>query len=181
MRAVAAEAGLSVRLVQYYFQTKAQLLDSAVGHLEAESNRRWHARLAALPDPPPPRAFLEAFLDEALPDDDASRAFSQAFHSYTDLMLSDPDFAGAPAAGPDRLEADIADALRRAQDAGELRAGTGPIETEAATLLLLSHGLGTSVLIDQRSPGDAHHIWRHHLDRLFKHRDTTEPIAGQVH
>lgn len=171
MRAVAAEAGVSLRLVQYYFQTKAQLLDRAVHDLEADSRRRWQTRLDALPHPPPARALLEAFLDEALPDDPASRAFSQAFHSYTDLMLSDPGFTGTPTAGPDRLETDIADALRRAHDAGQLRPSTGPIETEAATLLLLSHGLGASVLIGQRTPDAARELWQHHLDRLFQPRD----------
>lgn len=168
MRSVAAEAGVSVRLVQYYFETKSQLLDSALLTLEAESTRRWQARVATLGDPPLPRVLLEAFLDEALPDDEVSRAFSRAFHSYTDLMLSDPEFTGTPTAGPDRLEAQIAAALHRASDAGQLQAGIGTIEVEAATLLLLSHGLGTSVLIGQRSPAQAGTLWRHHLDRLFK-------------
>lgn len=75
MRNVAAEAGVSLRLVQYYFHDKAQLMHATLQHLERQSNQRWAARLAQLPSPPPARAFLEAFLAEALPTDQPSRTF----------------------------------------------------------------------------------------------------------
>ena len=75
LRAVAAEAGISLRLVQYYFETKAGLMQSGFMSLERESNRRWANRIAELPRPPTARLTLRALFEEALPTDEASREF----------------------------------------------------------------------------------------------------------
>lgn len=42
------------------------------------------------------------------------------------------------------------------------------ISAEAARLLTLSHGLGTSVLVGQRSAEAAMVVLRYHLDQLFR-------------
>ncbi|KZB86001.1 TetR/AcrR family transcriptional regulator [Amycolatopsis regifaucium] len=100
MRSVAAESGVSLRLVQYYFDSKEQLLRGALRHLEKRSHDRWGARLVGLPKPVPPRAFVEAFLNEA-------------------------------------------------RDDGQL-APRADVAMEAARLVSLSHGVGTSVLIGHK-------------------------------
>ena len=46
MRGVAAEAGMSLNLVQYYFDSKAKLMHAALERLERQSHERWSARLA---------------------------------------------------------------------------------------------------------------------------------------
>ncbi|SFQ68943.1 regulatory protein, tetR family [Amycolatopsis arida] len=167
MRAVAAEAGVSLRLVQYYFESKGQLMHAALRHLERRGHERWLARLARLPDPPPARAFVEALLAEALPADGERRAFHLVWTSYAVLAMTDPELAAQPfVEGPNRVERQVADALRRAGAAGELVAGADPA-TEAARLLALNHGLGTSVLVGQRTPEAAEAVLRYHLDRLF--------------
>ncbi|WP_410582637.1 TetR/AcrR family transcriptional regulator [Amycolatopsis sp. lyj-108] len=167
MRAVAAESGVSLRLVQYYFETKAQLLLGALRHLERQSHQRWAARLAALPAPVPPRAFVEAFLDEAMPSDEQSRVFHLVGTSYAVLAMTDPDLAEEPfIAGVNDLDRQLADALTRAQADGLLPSALN-VSTEAARLLALSHGLGTSVLIGQRSTETARSVLRYHLDQLF--------------
>ncbi|MFI5593499.1 TetR/AcrR family transcriptional regulator [Amycolatopsis sp. NPDC051758] len=167
MRAVAAEAGISLRLVQYYFETKAQLLLGALRHLEQQSHQRWAQRLSELPDPVSPRAFIEAFLAEALPTDERSRVFHLVGTSYAVLAMTDPDLAEEPfIAGVDDLDRQLTDALTRAQASGKLRPDLD-VPTEAARLLALSHGLGTSVLIGQRSTETARSVLRYHLDQLF--------------
>lgn len=167
MRAVAAESGVSLRLVQYYFATKAQLMLGALRHLERRSHQRWAQRLAALPDPVSPRAFIEAFLAEALPTDEQSRVFHLVGTSYAVLAMTDPELAEEPfVAGVDNLDQQLADALARAQADG-LLAPELDVAAEAARLLALSHGLGTSVLIGQRSTEAAHSVLRYHLDQLF--------------
>ncbi|WP_020666069.1 TetR/AcrR family transcriptional regulator [Amycolatopsis nigrescens] len=167
MRAVAAESGISLRLVQYYFDTKAQLMVGALRHLEQQSHQRWAQRLAELPSPVTPRAFIEAFLAEALPNDEQSRVFHLVATSYAVLAMTDPELAGEPfIAGADDLERQLADALRRARSEGQLSSEVD-IPTEAARLLTLSHGLGTSVLVGQRTPDNARSVLRYHLDRLF--------------
>ncbi|MER5215709.1 TetR/AcrR family transcriptional regulator [Streptomyces sp. NPDC002838] len=167
MRAVAAEAGVSVRLVQYYFETKAQLMLAALRHLEQQSHERWAARLAALPSPPSPRALVEALLAEALPTDEASRAFHILWTSCAMLAMTDPELAAEPLAeGPERLEGRLADLLRQAQTDGVLDARADP-SIESVRLLALSHGLGTSVLVGRRTPVSAMEVLGYHVERLF--------------
>ncbi len=50
---------------------------------------------------------------------------------------------------------------------GACREGACRGRTEAISLLALSAGLGTSVLVGQRTPEAAAPVLRHHLDRLF--------------
>ncbi|WP_216204517.1 TetR/AcrR family transcriptional regulator [Amycolatopsis aidingensis] len=170
MRAVAAEAGVSLRLVQYYFQDKAQLMQAALEHLERESHQRWADRLAGQADAARPRAVLEAFLAEGLPTDEQSRTFHLLWTSYAVLAMTEPELAEQPfVAGPNRLEERLTEVLRRAQAGGALAAGADP-RLEAARLLTLNHGLGTSVLVGQRTPEAAMRVLRYHLDGLFADR-----------
>lgn len=167
MRGVAAEAGMSLNLVQYYFETKAQLLHAALERLEQQSHQRWSARLDGLPHPLSAHAFVEAFLAEALPTDEASRAFHLVWTSYAVLAMTDPELAAQPfIEGPDRLERQLTTVLEQAQQDGTLHRQRDAT-AEAAHLLSLSHGLGTSVLVGQRTAGAAMEILRAHLDRLF--------------
>ncbi|GAB2891812.1 TetR/AcrR family transcriptional regulator [Streptomyces deserti] len=167
MRAVAAEAGVSLRLVQYYFETKGRLMLAALRHLEQQSHDRWAARLAALPDAPSLRARVETLLAEALPTDEASRTFHILWTSCAMLAMTDPDLAAQPfAEGPDRLEAQLADLLRQAQTDDALDPHADP-DIESARLLALGHGLGTSVLVGRRTPESAMTVLGYHLDQLF--------------
>jgi AcrR family transcriptional regulator len=167
MRAVAAEAGMSLNLVQYYFDTKAQLVHAALRHLEQQSHERWTARLESLDDPDSARACLEAFVAEALPADEASHTFRLVWTSYAVLAMTDPELAEQPfVEGPNRLERQLTDILAKAQAAGEIAARLD-VSVEAARLLSLSHGVGTSVLVGQRSASQALEVMRYHLARLF--------------
>ncbi|MEV7194987.1 TetR family transcriptional regulator C-terminal domain-containing protein [Streptomyces sp. NPDC093510] len=89
--------------------------------------------------------------------------------SYAVLAMTDPDLAAQPfVAGPDRLERQLTEVLEQARRDGIL----DPLRnaaSEAAHLLSLSHGLGTSVLVGQRGADAATDILRAHLGRLFAH------------
>lgn len=170
MRSVAAEAGVSLRLVQYYFISKGELMHAALRHLERQSRERWAARLAGQEHGRSVRDYLEAFAAEALPGDGQSRTFHLLWTSFALLSLTDPDLARQPfVAGPQRLEGEIADRLRQGQIRGEL-APQLDATYEAARLLTLCHGLGTGILVGQRSPEAAMAIARRHLDHLFDTR-----------
>ncbi|TCP54826.1 TetR family transcriptional regulator [Tamaricihabitans halophyticus] len=167
MRAVAAEAGVSLRLVQYYFHTKAQLMHAALARLTEQSNQRWAKRIAALAEPTSTRGYLRELLAEALPTDEPSRAFHLVWSSYAVLAMTDPELAAQPfIEGPNLLEGRLIEALESAHRAGELRPEADP-STEAARLLSINHGLATSVLIGQRGAAAAHAILNYHLDELF--------------
>lgn len=167
MRSVAAESGVSLRLVQYYFQSKARLMRAALERMELQSNERWKARLEGLRSPTSSRALLEEFFAEALPTDEQSRAFHLVWTSYAMLSVTEPGLADQSfTEGPNRLERRLAEILRQAQKDGELDSGLDA-DHEAASLLSVSHGLGTSVLVGQRTADSAMETLRYHLDRLF--------------
>lgn len=179
MRSVAAESGVSVRLVQYYFQNKAQLMQAALEHLENQSNERWAERMATLPSPPAARQFVEAFLAEALPTDEQSRTFHLVWTSYAVLAMTDQDLAEQPfAEGPNRLEEQLAGVLRQAQTEGELGSDLD-VSCEAASLLTINHGLGTSILVGQRTAESAMRVLRYHLDRLFSLPEAKAPSPSR--
>lgn len=167
MRSVAAESGVSLRLVQYYFRTKEALMRATLAHLEHRSNQRWQARLAQLPRPVSARAFVEAFLAEALPTDEPSRTFHLVTTSYVVLAMTDPELADQPLiAGLHHLQRQLTDTLIQAQNDGEL-ATSLDASCEAARLLSLNHGLGTTVLVGHRTAEDAMAVLRYHLNHLF--------------
>lgn len=160
MRTVAAEAGVSLRLVQYYFGDKHRLLLGALEHLERESNARWQRRLAELPDPAPPRAVLDAFVAEALPDDRPSRDFHQLFSAFAALAMTDPRLAGQPYLnGPRELHRTLTEVIRDAEVADA--AG------RATHLQALTHGLATGVLIGHLTLEEARRVSDRHLDSLL--------------
>lgn len=155
MRAVAAEAGISLRLVQYYFETKAGLMGAGLRHLEEHSNARWSQRLAALPQPPSARQILHALFAEALPTDRQSRDFHLLWMSYAVLAMTDPVMPDQSFVdGPNRLQQRIATILEQGSAGGEFRDGMD-VAMEAAVLLGLIHGLGTAVLIGQQTAESA--------------------------
>ncbi len=171
MRDVAAEAGVSLRLVQYYFETKEKLLLFGLEHLTGKFGERLAARIRAAGDGPGPRAMVEALLMTALPTDEESRVFHHLYTSYAVLAVTDRALAAQPfIKDPDAAEGALTDILRQAQVADLLQPGVDAQST-AAGLLAMSAGLGTSILVGQRSPESATAVLDDHLDRIFRSAD----------
>ncbi|GAA2441574.1 TetR/AcrR family transcriptional regulator [Streptomyces mauvecolor] len=167
MRDVAAEAGVSLRLVQYYFETKEKLLLFGLDHLTQRFGERVAARIAAVGDAPGPRATIEALLLSALPTDDESRTFHFLYTSYAVLAMTDEALAAQPfIANPDAAEEAVAGLLRQGQEADLVAPGLDA-RGEAIGLLAMSAGLGTSILVGQRDAESATGVLRLHLDRIF--------------
>ncbi|MFI6871507.1 TetR/AcrR family transcriptional regulator [Nocardia sp. NPDC050406] len=72
-QSVAAEAGISVRLVQYYFGTKKEFLRATHQAVVVDSGQRFAHALTELGEGASPRATLRAILLALLPLDEASR------------------------------------------------------------------------------------------------------------
>jgi AcrR family transcriptional regulator len=181
MREVAAEAGVSLRLVQYYFGTKEELLLAAMQHLAVQFSDRVLARIQREKEagsPASPREVIAAILTEAVPADDERRTFTVLYTAYFALSLTDPALAIAPLARNSSVVSDVVAAqLRAAQAAGATPAPLNP-DLEAVSLLAVSAGLGQSVLGGQSSPAQALAVIDYHLDRLFPHpgqRDAEGP------
>jgi AcrR family transcriptional regulator len=170
MREVAAEAGVSLRLVQYYFGTKEELLLAAMHHLAVQFGERAMERIRKVKeahDPVSPREVIAAILTQSLPVDDERRTFTVLNAAYFALSLTDPALAVGPLVKNSNAVIDVVAAqVRSAQAAGDAPAGLDP-DAEAISLLALASGLGTSILAGQSSPGQAQAVIDYHLDRLF--------------
>ncbi|WP_202925760.1 TetR/AcrR family transcriptional regulator [Goekera deserti] len=170
MREVAAEAGVSLRLVQYYFHTKDELLLGSLPYLAERLGARIEARIRALGSPPAPRDVVVAALEAVLPTDQESRQIRTTYDAFYALVLADPSLAAKyEAKDPDALERFLTGQLAAAQAAGELAADHDPGHV-AAGLLALTNGLGASVIGGQRSSEVATEVLDYHLDRLFRPR-----------
>ncbi|MGW6820795.1 TetR/AcrR family transcriptional regulator [Streptomyces sp. NPDC055005] len=173
MRDVAAEAGVSLRLVQYYFETKEKLLLYGLQHLTDRFTARVGARLAAAGPAPGPRATVEALLLASLPTDEESRTFHLLYSSYAILSVTDEALAAQPFIdNPDAAENAVTALIDGAREAGLADPGVDA-RTEAISLLAMAGTLGTSILVGQRSPESSIEVLRHHLDRIF-----TTPADG---
>ncbi|EDN4338029.1 TetR family transcriptional regulator, partial [Salmonella enterica subsp. enterica serovar Enteritidis] len=87
MRAVAKEAGVSVRLVQYYGSTKTELLEGALARLSEKSLDQWRSHLPD--DATDAQGVLRGFLRTAIPDDDESRRFHRFGVTLEMLAVTD--------------------------------------------------------------------------------------------
>ena len=170
MREVAAEAGVSLRLVQYYFGTKEELLLAAMQQLAAQFSDRALARIRRMKEtegPASPRDVIAAILTEALPADDERRTFTLVYTAYLALSLTDPALAISPLVRNSSVVGDVVAAqLRAAQAAGDMPGHLDP-DLEALTLLTMSAGLGTSVIVGHSSAEQAQAVIDYHLYRLF--------------
>ncbi|WP_109638889.1 TetR/AcrR family transcriptional regulator [Lentzea atacamensis] len=132
-REVAAEAGVSVNLVQYYFPSKEKLLLGGLVHLRAVMTSRLRERLEALGDDDPVER-VRLILGELLPHDDTSMELYRVHAAYAALALTDPGLAAQPhTAGPDEIQPELASLLAQS--------GHPDPETVAITLLGLVTGL----------------------------------------
>ncbi|WP_051755674.1 TetR/AcrR family transcriptional regulator [Kitasatospora purpeofusca] len=168
MRAVAAEAGVSLRLVQYYFETKQGLLLDALTRLAAQLQARMEKWIGEAGSPPTPRGTVTAILSCILPTDPESRRIARTYAAYYTLVLNDPEVLEKHGARqPELLEGFLAKRIAAAQEAGEVDPGKDP-GIAAAGLLAMVNGLGSSVLGGQRTGEAATAILARHLDELFR-------------
>lgn len=167
MREVAAEAGVSLRLVQYYFHTKDELLVGSLPYLGERLTARVQARLQDLGSPPSAREVIEGVLLAVLPTDEESRSIRRTYDAFYALVLSEPGLAERHGArDPDALERLLARQVSSSQRAGGI-AADHDADRVAAGLLALTNGLGASVMGGQRDGEAAATVLRYHLDRLF--------------
>jgi AcrR family transcriptional regulator len=166
LREVAAEAGLSMRLVQYYCKTKHQMLLSALDHLNERSEQRARERIGSSSGPQTPWSTLRSTLIEILPLDADRRLDASVYLAYYVRALTDPDLAALFRASRPLLEEDVAGKIGQAQVAGDA-APEVDARFEAQTLLAVARNLGGDILLDSRTFEEALALLDYHLDRIF--------------
>ena len=173
LRQVATEAGVSARLLQYYFGTRDQLLLGALEILNTEAEQQARDRMASLGEAPSMHAIVRGVLHEMLPLDEQRRDRHVVYAAYFVRFLTEPTLAAVARAAPPELENLVADLITRAQELGEVPHHIDAA-TEGAFLTAGAEGLQTRVLLGQLSPDHAVGVIDRQLTRIF----TTESTTG---
>jgi AcrR family transcriptional regulator len=165
-REVAAEAGVSVRLVQYYFGTKAELLREANRQaLQTMGARIAERALAAMDGDPSPRTVVATIAREFLPTDDESRRAMLLYYAFYTAQMTDASLRGAGEVPRGFIDL-VADQLRRGQREGSVAPQVQP-ELEAAVLLAVIPAAASGVLAGYGTVGEARALVEYAIDRMF--------------
>ncbi len=145
-RTIAKEAGLSVRLVQYYFGTKDQLLADTLQQVGTGAVARISHALEELGSDPRPKAKIWTILSQFLPLDNERRETMLVFIALRTAALTDPSVGTSQKAGLDislidTIEVELARAVAR----GEARSGADP-HPEAVLLVAAMTGIANGIL-----------------------------------
>lgn len=170
MRDVAAEAGISLRLVQYYAHSKDQLLLLGLRRVRDLAGERIHDHLARLPATATPRQRIEVALLATLPVDEESASLYLVYNQYFALSLTDPQLAA-------HLHETHVDALGSwiVSELDQDDQDPDDAVTRATTLVALTAGLGTGLLAGQLPLRQVRAILHAELDRTFPSQDPTTP------
>ncbi|MEV0564491.1 TetR/AcrR family transcriptional regulator [Dactylosporangium sp. NPDC050588] len=167
VRAVAAEAGVSVAQVQYYFRTKEELVTAAYKHV-AEGLLE---RVRALDLSGPPRDALRRVLHVWLPVDEARSRDAKVWLTFAAAAPVSPAIGPLSAEMDGDLKRWLAGFLGEAQRAGALDPALDP-DIEAALILAVQDGLVVQALVlpEQERAALVVAAMDTYLDRLFAGR-----------
>lgn len=161
-QAVAAEAGMSVRLIQYYFGTKAEFLLATHRSVMDDVGARFVQTWSALGDEATPRETIRAVLVELLPLDEVRREETIVLGAFgADTRTSDGIGSEATTAAPSALVSILTGQLGRANEAI-----LAP-DLDADLILMAVGGLAQGIASDQYPAGSALRLVDHMLDRIL--------------
>lgn len=163
-RSIAEEASVSVRLVQYYFGTKDQLLAETLLDVGTKAAKRITRALDELRADPSPREKIETIFEQFLPLDDERRQAMLVFialrtAALTDESLRSSDETGLDAALIQTIEAE----LRQAAAHDQARPGLDP-QPESIMLVATMTGIANGLLAGTFTPEDALHSLRYAIN-----------------
>jgi TetR/AcrR family transcriptional regulator, transcriptional repressor of bet genes len=161
-RQVAAEAGVSVRLVQYYFGTKDELLLATQRHVAERSIARIRRLRADANDTP--REILRTIMRSFVPVDQESRDAMLVYIALFTASLLNPVLKRKEA---HEVPASMRDVFAQQLGRAKLRAGVDPGQ-EALILLVVVTGLSQGVLDGQITAIDAFTSIDYALDRALR-------------
>jgi AcrR family transcriptional regulator len=165
LRQVAAEAGVSMGMVQHYFADKEEMVLFALSSMTEQFSRRVASAFAALPSPEAPLARVRAVLTQGLPLDDERRIEAQVAVTFLVRAPVDPRIASYLRSGYAEGHAYLTEQLRAA--------GIPEPEREASTLFALSDGLTTHTLAGHHEPTEALAVLDAHLAELTRKGEPT--------
>lgn len=155
LRRVAAEAGISMNLVQYYFTSKDQMIHYGLERVIAVAVQRMSAELEAARQSGP-RAVVRAAIVGMLPVDETSRQTSAVYYAYMLYAVTDDEIRSVVGGIPRQLAPQLV----------HLVPGDDPL-VEVESLIALASGLAVGVLVGSYTAQEAVAFVDHRLDRLF--------------
>ncbi|WP_345494876.1 TetR/AcrR family transcriptional regulator [Nocardia callitridis] len=159
-QSVAAEAGFSVRLVQYYFGTKREFLLATHRSVMADAGARFARRWAELGEQAAPRAALRALFEELLPLDEQRREEEIVLGAFNTAAIAGQGISSEETlAAPRALLMLIGEQLKRANATS--------VELDAQLMVAALGGLAQGVLSGYADPGRAVELAEHILDRVL--------------
>lgn len=139
-RTIAEQAGVSVRLVQYYFGDKNQLLADTLSYVQRDIADLVATGMAALGDEPTARQVLETICEAFLPVDERRRRAMLVFLAFGTAALTDEALQGPEALRRGQGLADVlAEQLRRERSDEH-------VDDDALLLVMTIVGLGNGIL-----------------------------------
>ena len=167
-QSVAAEAGISVRLVQYYFGTKRKVLLATHQAVVADAGTRFTRRLSALGADPAPRDVIRAILTELLPTDADRRQDMIVLNSFHAAALTSSDISAEDTLGaPQFLVRTIAEQLGRVRGDAAPLAGLDS-ELDSELIVAATSGLAQTLLVDDTAGQRADELLDRLLDRMIE-------------
>ncbi|MFC8179182.1 TetR/AcrR family transcriptional regulator [Rhodococcus sp. NPDC057297] len=164
---VAAEAGFSVRLVQYYFGTKKEFLLATHRSVMDDAGARFMKRWSELGTDPTPREALRAVLTELLPLDEPRREEVLILGAFGWAAITGQGITAEETfAAPRALATLVADQLIRARRDAESRSVA--VELDADLVLMAVGGLAQGMLQGYSTRHSAEQLIEHLLDRVLQ-------------
>jgi AcrR family transcriptional regulator len=157
-RTIADQAGVSVRLVQYYFGDKNQLLADTLTYVQIDIAELVAAGTAALGEQPTAREVLETIGEAFLPVDERRRRAMLVFLAFGTAALTDDALQGPAALRRGQGLADVlADQLRRVRTDEH-------VDDDALLLVTTISGLGNGMLAGDVSADHGRRLLTRALD-----------------
>lgn len=166
VRQVAAEAGVSVGLVQHYFTNKDQMLQFALERLGTELEGRLVRKITTLGPTPDPYDVIWIVMCERLPLTKRRQAQTQVMVAWLGRVALRHDLNEYLVTGTTRLRDYLADQLRAGQQRGRVRPDVDPPRA-AEALLALNEGLAAQLVVGIHTPASSKQVLTDHLRLLF--------------
>lgn len=166
LREVAAEAGVSMGMVQHHFKTKDAMLLFACEHMVERAADMATAMAAGSDDPTSPRTVIRTVLVMGLPLTEERRLAASVWFAFVTRAVIDPALATFIRASWSGAHEFVVGQLHLAQERGEVAIDTD-VEREAVALVAQIDGLVSHVMIGHYTADEAMAAVDAHLDRLF--------------
>jgi AcrR family transcriptional regulator len=169
LRRVAAEADVSMRLVQYYFTTKNEMLRYGLRRLIEVGGERLQTELAPVQAENDPRTILRTCLVALLPTDEPSHLVSAVQAAYFAYSLTDPDIAALTNRVPRDVAINLAAVIRAAQQKGEIRPEIDAVREMDALMSMLG-GLVSGIMVGTYTAAEGIDLVDYRLGLLFTNK-----------